>query len=120
MKVLDFKDLIVWQKSMDLVEEVYEICSILPKDEIYSLSVQLKRSAVSIPSNIAEGHKRGHKKEYIHFLNIAIGSSAELYTQLLICNRVGYVSKLKIKKSLDLIDEISKMLSSIIKKLNIK
>lgn len=118
MKVIDFKDLVVLQKSKYLVEEIYSVLVDLPDDEAYSLKFQIKRTANSIPSNIAEGHKSGNKREYIHFLNISSEYCTELYSQLLMCVRIKYISKKKIKKSLDLLDEISKILKSIISKLN--
>jgi len=109
-----FKDLIVWQKAMDLTKEVYWVARKLPPEEMYSLSSQLKRSAISIPSNIAEGHKRG-TKDFIRFLIIAYGSSAELETQLMLCNSL--YPKINVEKSLTLVTEVEKLLSVIIKKL---
>ena len=85
------KDLRVWRKGMDLVEEVYLLTATFPKSEAFGLSDQIKRSAISIPSNIAEGAARGTKKEFIHFLYIALGSIAELETQLLIAKRLGFI-----------------------------
>ena len=78
-----FKDLIVWQKAMDLVEETYRVVKCLPKEEQYGLSNQMRRAVVSIPSNIAEGNQRGSIKEYLHFLYIAMGSLGELETQII-------------------------------------
>lgn len=85
-----FKEMLVWQKSMDLVEEVYRIIKLLPSDERYALIDQIKRSSVSIPSNIAEGRGRNSDREFLRFLNIANGSAYELETQLIICQRLGY------------------------------
>lgn len=110
-----YKDFILWQKSMILVEFVYKITAQLPKDEIYGISSQIRRSAVSIPSNIAEGSKRG-KKEYSQFLKIAYGLSAELETQLLIVQKIYKINY--IQEILDLLTEIQKMLSTSVKKLN--
>ena len=101
---------------MILVEAVYNLTDNLPKSEIYGLSSQMRRSAVSIPSNIAEGHKRGTRKDYRQFLLIALGSSAELETQLILCSRI--YKDLEFKEINDLILEIQKILSVIIKKLN--
>ena len=109
-----FKELIVWQKSMELAMEVYKISKELPHEEMYSLSSQIKRSAISIPSNIAEGHKRG-TKDFVRFLIIAYGSSAELETQLILCNSL--YSKINVNKALTLVVEVEKLLSVIIKKL---
>ncbi len=114
-KIESFKDLIVWQKSMELALDVYKIASSLPQNEQYGLCSQLKRSAVSIPSNIAEGHKRG-TKEFIQFLKIAYGSSAELETQLLLSQKL--FPKITTYHSLELVIEIQKILSVFIKKLN--
>ena len=83
-----YKDLIVWQKAMDLVVEIYRICKFLPKEENYGLSDQMRRSVVSIASNIAEGQARDSKKDFIRFLSIAQGSKAELETQIEICRRL--------------------------------
>ncbi len=80
MEVNSYKDLIVWKKSVDLVVEVYGFTNQFPKEELFGLTSQIKRCVVSIPSNIAEGRKRGSTKEYIHFLRIAFGSGAELET----------------------------------------
>jgi four helix bundle protein len=82
----------VWQKSMDLVVTVYDIARNLPGEERFALADQIRRSAVSIPSNIAEGASRASKKEFVHFLFIALGSASELQTQIEIVRRVGYIS----------------------------
>lgn len=81
----NYRDLVVWQKGMDLVEEIYKITGFLPNEEKFGLTLQLKRAAVSIPSNIAEGFERNTIKDYIKFLSIAKASRAEVETQLLIC-----------------------------------
>lgn len=86
------KDLDVWKNSMDLVTDVYKLTKEFPAEERYGLSQQLRRSAVSIPSNIAEGAGRKHKKEFIHFLSIALGSLAECETQILIANKLNYMN----------------------------
>jgi len=87
------KDLEAWKNSIDLVSEIYKITSTFPKEELYSLVSQIRRSAVSIPSNIAEGSGRNHYKEYIQFLHIALGSIAELETQLIISSNLGFINK---------------------------
>lgn len=114
------KDLIVWQKSMLLVEEVYRLVKLLPKEETYALSDQMRRAVVSIPSNIAEGNGRESEKEFLRFLAIAQGSNAEIETQLIICNRLGYVSSQNLRGALSLQEEISKMLRALIQKLSAK
>jgi four helix bundle protein len=84
----NFKELLVWKKSIDLVKLVYQISSLLPSEERFGLVSQMNRSSVSIPSNIAEGSGRTSDKEFLHFLNIAISSSYELETQLIISNEI--------------------------------
>ena len=111
MKANNFKDLIVWQKSMDLVTEIYRLAGLLPKEELYALSSQMRRAAISIPSNIAEGKQRATSKDYSRFLSIAKGSAAELETQLLICVRLKFLKDDQIDYSLKLCDEIQKMLN---------
>jgi len=92
MKTESFKDLIVWQKSYQLVLQTYRITKGFPKSEIYGLSQQMRKAAVSIPSNIAEGYGRKHKAEYDQFLAVAYGSLLELETQFLLAKDLGYVS----------------------------
>jgi four helix bundle protein len=92
MTISNFRDLRVWQAGMDLVEQVYHLTQDFPQIEIYGLTSQLRRCAVSIPSNIAEGHTRESNKEYLYHLSIAQGSLAELQTQLEIACRLGYLS----------------------------
>ena len=87
----DYKELVVWQLAVDLAVEVYEVVKKFPNEERYGLVDQMKRSAVFIASNIAEGAGRFSKKDYAHFLNIAIGSACELETQLIIATKVGFV-----------------------------
>lgn len=111
--IKDFKDLIVWQKAMELVAEVYLLVKILPKEELYSLSDQIRRSAISIPSNIAEGQGRNSVKEFIHFLAIAKGSKAALETQLLLCVKIKYLNNNEIENAINLIQEIGKMLNAL-------
>jgi four helix bundle protein len=88
-----YADLIAWQKAMNLVEGVYRLTKGFPKEELYGLSSQLRRSAVSIPSNIAEGHCRNGRREFIHHLSIALGSLGEVETQVLIAHRLGYIEE---------------------------
>ena len=88
----EYKELTAWQKSMDLVEEVYLCTRDFPKEELYGLTCQIRRAAVSIPSNLAEGASRAGIKEFLQFLHIARGSASELETQLLLAERIGYLS----------------------------
>ncbi|MGV0845883.1 four helix bundle protein [Empedobacter falsenii] len=111
------KELKVWQESMDLVVCIYETVKIFPKEELYGLTSQMKRSALSIPSNIAEGAGRNGKAEYCRFLYIALGSASELETQLEIAFRLGFIGNLiQFQKS---INYIKSMLSKLIKSLRI-
>lgn len=87
----DYKELEVWQKGISLALAVYEITNIFPKDEVYSLTNQIKRAVVSIPSNIAEGASRNSTKEFIQYLYIALGSASELETQMIIAEKLGYI-----------------------------
>ena len=116
-KLQSYRELIVWQKAMDLTEEVYCLVKRLPISEQYALSDQLRRAVVSIPSNIAEGYGRNAGKEYVRFLNIARGSNNEVETQLLICVRLKYLQEKDIGLALGYCDEISKMLNTLIKNL---
>ena len=120
MDKMGYTELYIWQKGMDLVEEVYRITLKIPESEKFGLVSQMRRAAVSVPSNIAEGYSRMSTKEYINFLSIARGSNAELETQLLICKRLGYLSDSDLRKLLMLSEEVGKMISAIIKKLATK
>jgi len=113
-----YRELIVWQKAMDLVVEVYDLIALLPKEEQYALAGQMRRAVVSIPSNIAEGNSRNTTKEYVQFLNIALGSKAELETQIEICRRLDYFNDTE--KAEGLCEETGKMLNAIISKLSPK
>ncbi|MBR2043633.1 MAG: four helix bundle protein [Clostridia bacterium] len=115
-----YTELKVWQKSMDMVEEVYRVTLKIPDCERFGLIPQIRRAAVSVPSNIAEGYARISTKEYINFLAIARGSNAEITTQLLICKRLGYLSDSDIATVMLLLEEIGKMISAIINKLGTK
>ncbi len=111
------ENLKIWEKSMDLVIQVYDLASNLPVDEKYGLSSQIKRCAVSIPSNIAEGAGRNSNKEFAYFLNISNGSSYELQTQLLLASNLNLVPSNKVKPLIDMIIEIQKMNYNFQKKL---
>lgn len=110
------KDLEVWKRSIDLVIKVYDLSKNIPSDEKYGLISQIKRSSVSIPSNIAEGAGRSSTKEFIRFIDIAVGSLSELETQLIIIDRLGFVTTNKIIE--DEITIIRKMLYKLKKSLN--
>jgi four helix bundle protein len=113
----DYKQLIVWQKSMDLTIIIYSLVKFLPRDENYALSDQMRRAAVSIPSNIAEGQGRASDKEYVHFLAMARGSLWELLTQLEICERLNYLKTSQTMEARNLVNEISRMINALSKAL---
>jgi four helix bundle protein len=113
-QIHSYKDLIVWQKSMLLVTEVYVVTSRYPKQEIYGLVSQSRRCVVSIPSNIAEGRRRGSKKDFRQFLIIAFSSGAELETQLLIARNLNYINVKDCEKADALLEEVMKMLNAMI------
>lgn len=112
-----YKDLIVWQKSMDLAEAIYYVTEFLPSSENFGLRTQIRRAVVSVPSNIAEGYGRQSTGSYKQFLMIARGSLLELETQIQLCVRLKYIESDKIISIETLITEISKMLTSLISKL---
>ena len=113
-----YKELTVWQRSIELVVAIYEVTEKFPREEIYGITSQIRRSAFSIPSNIAEGRYRGTKKDYLHFLKIAYGSGAELETQLEISKRLSKTSLLNYNKVESLLDETMRMLNVMIIKLS--
>lgn len=112
-----YRDLIAWQKAMDLVENVYKLTETFPKREVYSLTDQIRRAAVSIPSNIAEGQAHFTNREFVHYLRHSRGSVAELETQLLIARRLDYLQQDQADILLKKIDELSRILSGLINSL---
>lgn len=112
------KDLKVWQKSMELVTEVYTATQAFPKEETFGLTSQLRRAAISIPSNIAEGYGRLHGKETVKFLSFALGSAAEVETQLYIAKNLGFLSLEKAEALETSVREITRMLPALIKSIN--
>ncbi|MGJ8654283.1 MAG: four helix bundle protein [Opitutaceae bacterium] len=118
MSVRNYTELIVWQKSILLVEQVYSATRSFPSEEIYGLTSQVRRAAVSIPSNIAEGQARKSTKEFKRFLSIALGSNAEVETQLIIAQRLDYIKQDNLNDLLSLCDEIKRMAHTLITKLN--
>ena len=104
---MNHKDLEAWKQAIFLVEEVYKISATFPKQETYGLTSQLRRAAVSIPSNISEGAARNGRKEYSNFLGISLGSLAELETQLIIASRLNYAD---VRKQLTLIDHVRSLI----------
>ncbi|HXG98090.1 MAG TPA: four helix bundle protein [Gemmatimonadales bacterium] len=116
-KVTSYRDLTVWQRGMDLVDVIYEITKTFPKEERFGLAAQLQRCAVSIPSNIAEGHGRDHLGEYIHHLGIANGSLMELETQVLIATRRSYVRDAEADRILALSRIVGRLLAGLVRAL---
>jgi four helix bundle protein len=112
-----FKDLIVWQKAMDLVAEVYRVTDNFPKREVYSLTDQIRRAAVSVPSNIAEGQAHFSRAEFLHFLRHSRGSLAELETQILLAERLHYTDQAQTDASIKQIVEVGKLLNGLINSL---
>jgi len=108
--VYSYKDLAVWKRSRLLVKLIYQITANFPKEELFSLTSQMRRSAISIPSNIAEGHSRHGTKDYISFISIAIGSSNELETQVILAQDLGFILEKNANPILDEIDQLQKML----------
>jgi len=119
-KMKSYRDLIVWQKSMRLVTRIYLITKELPKNEVYGLTSQIRRSSISLPSNIAEGYGRNSTNDYIRFLQIACGSLYEVQTQLEICRNLEYLSKDIFNEIYEQSREIERMLNSLIGKLKEK
>ncbi len=118
--VVSYRDLVVWQRSMDLAESCYRITATFPREEIYGLTSQIRRAAVSVPSNIAEGNGRENTGAYIQFLRVAQGSLKELETQLLLAGRIGIAAEDRSRPLLNECEEIGKMLRSLIRSLQSK
>ncbi|HTL29666.1 MAG TPA: four helix bundle protein [Tepidisphaeraceae bacterium] len=113
----NYQDLVVWQKSMDLVEMIYQITRGFPKDELYGLVSQMRRAALSIPCNIAEGQGRGGKVEFARFLRMAYGSLREIETQLLIAHRLTYTQLNTRDNALALTSEVGRLLNGLMNSL---
>lgn len=115
-----YRDLNVWQKSMELARMVYGLVKYLPREELYALSDQMRRAVVSIPSNIAEGYYRNSTRDYIRFLSLAKGSLGEIETQLFLCENFGYLKSEQISPALTKCDETGKMLTALINNIQAK
>ena len=115
-----YKELTVWQKSIELVVGAYHLTKLFPKEETYGLISQMRRAATSIPANIAEGYSRGHRLEYIQFIRIAFGSGAELETHLVIAKRLNFAPAKEFEKIEGLLSEVMKMLHALFDNLNPK
>ena len=120
MAIKSYSELEVWQLAMQTTKQIYKLVTKLPQEEMFALSNQIRRAAVSIPSNIAEGFERGSNTEFIRFIRIAQGSRAELETQLHLCTLLEYLSTNDIEQPLQSLASIGRMLNSLIKALNNK
>ena len=110
----NYRELVVWQRSMELVKQVYIATRLLPKEELFALTNQIRRAVISIPSNIAEGYGRHSRNDYLRFLNIARGSKNEVETQLHICLMLDYCKPEEIAEAQALCREVGKMLNALI------
>ncbi len=117
-EIRSYRDLIVWQKAMSLAKEVYVLSNSFPADERFGLTQQLRRSVVSVPSNIAEGSGRGTTSDYVRFLHIARGSLFEAQTQLELTQQLGFTTDAALQSIQSLCNEIERMLNALISKLN--
>ena len=113
-----YRDLLVWQKAIAFVTQIYKSAKVFPKEELYGLTSQIKRSAISIPSNISEGYGRKSRNDYIRFLQIAMGSLFEIQTQLEISKNLGFLSESRFSELYESSREIERMLSSLINKIS--
>jgi four helix bundle protein len=118
MKSTSYRDLDGWQKSIKLAKKIYEITEIFPARELYGITNQLRRSAISVASNIAEGQARNSKKEFKYFLGISLGSLAELETLLTIAGEINYFSEIIFTEMLTITDEITRMIKGLMKHLS--
>jgi four helix bundle protein len=117
MGIKSYRDLEIWEKAMNLVVGSYQLAKLLPKDELYGLVSQIRRAAVSVPANIAEGHGRDHLGDYLHHLSVANGSLMELETHLLVAQRLSYLKMSDVEPLLALTAEVGRMLAGLIRKL---
>ena len=117
MKTRNYRDLVAWQKAMDLVVEVYQMTKKFPQDERFGLTGQIRKAAVSVPSNIAEGNGRAHRAEYIHMLTYARGSLMELETQLAIAVRLEYSNREEAIPLWELTQDVGRLLNGLIRSL---
>ena len=115
--IKSFRDLRIWQKGMELVEKIYKVTGQFPKAETYGLAAQMQRASVSIPSNVAEGFRRRHPREYKQYLNISLGSCGELETQIEIAKRLGYVGEKVCEELVGEIEYVCKMIHTLVKTL---
>ncbi|MDI9869963.1 four helix bundle protein [Flectobacillus roseus] len=119
-QIKSFRDLLIWQKSMNLVTDIYQVTRNFPQAEIFGLTSQLRRASISIPSNIAEGYGRNTSKDYLRYLQIALGSLYEIQTQLEIASNLHFLEIFDFNKMISLCLEIERMLTSLIAKIKAK
>ena len=117
MGIKRYRDLDIWKKGIELVKDIYKLTEKFPKQEMYGLIGQMRRSAISIPSNVAEGFRRYHNREYKQFLYVSLGSCAELETQITIAKELKYMKQDKEAVLLEKLDHICRMTSNLLKKL---
>lgn len=113
-----YQDLLAWQKAVQLATLIYKCTDNFPSKEIFGLTNQMRRAAISIPSNIAEGYRRKNQKEYCHFVRIAYGSASKLETQVIIAENIKYISELSKNEIKPLLDEVSKLINGLLNYLN--
>jgi four helix bundle protein len=118
MKVRSYRELIAWQKAMDLVTEVYKASSVFPRQELYGLTSQLRRAAISIPSNIAEGQCRWSTKEFVQFLSVSSGSLGEVETQIILAQRLEYLKEKVTSDILEKSAEVGRLIHGLANSLN--
>ena len=116
-KIKTYRDLNIWNAGIELVKDIYRLTDKFPKHEMYGIVSQMRRSAISIPSNVAEGFKRYHNKEYRQFLYVTLGSCAELETQITIAKELKYIQADKETMLLERLDHVGRMITSLLKKL---
>jgi len=117
-KIDNFKQLKIWQMGIEIARDVYVLTERFPKEEMYGLTSQVRRASVSIPSNVAEGFKRNHCKEFSQFIHVALGSAAEIETQLIVSREVGYINTTDLKNISNKLDQFSRMATSLLKKMH--
>ncbi|MBX2851802.1 MAG: four helix bundle protein [Phycisphaeraceae bacterium] len=117
-RINSYRDLHVWQRAVELVEEIYKLSTLFPSDERFGLTSQIRRAAVSVPSNIAEGYGRRRRAQYSHHLDIANGSLKEVETQLIIGGRLGFIDKDHAHSAWSLLQDTGKMLTGLIRSLD--
>lgn len=118
--VRTYRDLRVWKAGMDLVVICYDVTRTLPRSEVYGLASQIRRAAISVPANIAEGHGRTHLRDYLRFLSFANGSLMELETEIIACHRLGFIEARSEQLTLDLTRDVGRMLAGLTRSLRQK